>query len=642
MAKYRIEAAGGTYDVEADSDEQLQGVIGQLNGGGGTPATPASSGPPMLGIDAAPKLPANGASGSWDNAPHSFGEDISRAYRGEQPDPSTKYAIAFPRAREASGDTRLAAPEILQGLVRAISAPRRSIEGAPGFDPQEEARNMALNIMGGGLTLSSAPKLAPEAGALTMNALPRGIKALSRGVTAVAQPLVDRFDPEGAVARTLAKRIQQQNPGMSLDDAIKATEQRMQELGPDAVLADAGDATRGLADVMVQTPGESRTLARKTLGNRDASEGSRMVKSVKENVSDADFYDAKAANKASKTASGPHYEQAYAENQNVTSPGLQMLVEQEPLIRQGMARGLKIQRIEASTAREPFKQDQFGVVADFNEAGDPIIKQINTTPLRLWHATRKGLDGMLEGYRDKTTGKLVLDDVGVAIKDLRASLDEEVKRLTGGPEGNFAKGDAAYADAAKLDNAMQRGRNFVSGDEEMTSQVFKAMPAAEQDAYRAGVAREMQGMIRKNGSTPASIRAALKDTGISDKLKTILPTETQYNKFISDLQREGTFKETNRIRYGSQTFGRGAEDAGATQDIVGNAVSAGAQAMRGDVGGAAMSAVRSAQNFLKRAQLPQSTRDRIGNLLLSQDPEEKAKAFKLLRNVKSSGWVYSP
>lgn len=605
--------------------------------------------PKQQNAAAFPAVPRNiGATGSWNAgasgvAESGFMQDLQNAYEG-RPDKSTKYGIVYPIARDPSGERRFAAPQILQEFAAILPEAQKAITGENYTvdDMMQGARDMARQVMGGGLVVGAVPKLGPPAGAIAMNALPRAAKSISRGITSVAQPLVDRFDPEGAIARTLAKRIQQQNPGMSLEDAIKTTEQRMQELGPDAVLADAGDATRGLADVMVQTPGESKSLARTVLGNRNASEGSRMVQSVKENVTDADFYDAKATNAASKRLAGPLYEQAKDNSPHVTSPFLRLQIKQEPLIRQGMNKGIELQRIEASAAGKEFNPEQFGI-ASFDDEGNVVLKDVESaTPLRLWHAAREGLDSMLEAYRDPLTGVLNLDKRGRAIQDLRRSFNAELKSQVGGDNGLFAQADKIYADASKLEDAMKRGRRFVTGDEEITADVFNKLKPPEKEAYLAGVAREMQGMIRKAGATPTTIRNALKDTGIRDKLKAILPSEGQFNKFISDLQREETFKETNRIRYGSQTFGRGAEDAGATQDVVGNAVAAGAQAARGDLGGAAMSAVRSAQNFLKRAQLPQSTRDRIGKLLLSQDQADKDKAFELLRGVKSSGWVYSP
>lgn len=566
-------------------------------------------------------------------AQHGFMDDLTN------PDPTTYYGSLLPIAREASGAKRMGAPEFLQEAYKALTAPSRVLRGEVPFDQMnDEARNMALQLMGGGAATSMAPEIVP-AGAMAMNAMGRPVKAVAKAATAVAQPIVDRFDTEGAMGRTLAKRIMQQNPGMTLDEAIAATETQLNTLGPEGVLADTGRATKNLARTMIHTPGETAARAEKILGDRDASEVSRMVNSIEQNVTKSKFYDTDAINQQSKAKAGPFYEKSYAANPNVSSEGLQLLLEQEPLIRQGINKGVELQRIEASTARRKFDPSRYGVV-DFDVAGAPILGQ--ETPLRLWHAAREGLDAIIQEYPKFPNGKPILDKRGRAIERLRGSLGDEIKDLTGGAKGDFAKGDAIYADASKLNEALHRGRSFVNGDEEITEKVFTAMRPTEQAAFRSGVAREMIGMIRKTGSTPANIRNALRDTGIRDKLKVILPTEEKFNGFINDLQREATFKDTNRLRGGSQTFGLGSDDADAAGDMLGNVLGAGADLARGNVSGVTGRILGAAQNFIKRAQIPQASRDRIGKLLISQDPVDKAEALRLIRKVKSSGWVYAP
>lgn len=558
------------------------------------------------------------------------------------PDPGTYYGQLAPIAREPSGAKRLGAPLVLQDLAKVLSGVGQIARGELVPSPENLApigRDAALQFVGGGTTLSVGSKLGPPAGSLAMNALPPIAKGVSKAMTAVAQPVLDRIDPTGSMGRILAKRVMQQNPGMSLEDAIKASQAKLAELGPQGVLADTGESLRGLADNLAANSGETKTLAKNILGNRDASEGSRMVESVQRNVSRDPFYDVDEAARQAKQRSGPFYERAYEKHPNVASLGFKLLLEQEPLVKAGINKGIELQRIEASTARQKFDPNRYGVV-DFNDAGEPILG--DQTPLRLWHAARKGLDAMIDEYPKFPNGKPMLDTKGKKIQELRKSFDQELKALTGGENGDFFRGDAIYADASKLQEALHRGRSFVNGDEEITADVFNALSAKEKAAYRAGVAREMIGMIRKSGTTPQAVKAALKDTGIRDKLKTVLPTESQFNSFISDLQREMTFKETNRVGKGSQTFGRFAEDEAAGNDAVGNVVGGAIDIARGNPGSAAARTVRWAQSILQKAQMPQSTRDRIGKLLLSQDPADKDEAFRILEKVKGSGWVYAP
>jgi hypothetical protein len=63
-----------------------------------------------------------------------------------------------------------ALPGIVAGAVNAFTAPGRAYSGSdPMFDPQEEAANFAMNVMGGGMAIGKAP-----AGSLGMNVTSKG------------------------------------------------------------------------------------------------------------------------------------------------------------------------------------------------------------------------------------------------------------------------------------------------------------------------------------------------------------------------------------------------------------------------------------------------------------------------------------
>lgn len=559
------------------------------------------------------------------------------------PDPATHYSNLIPFARGPAGDVRFAPPTALQDAMRAFTAPKRALTGEMDESQMpQEARNLAANIMLGA-NAGMVGRAPAEAGTLAMNVMTPIARGASKTVTAAAQPILDRINPETAIGRILAKRVMQQNPGMSLEDAMATTQSQLSKLGPQGVLADTGKSFQRLADNMAQNPGETAGIAEKILGDRSASQGSRLVGSVEDNVSPSGFYDVKAANDATKKTAGPNYERSYEKYPSVTSPSLQLLLKDEPLVMQGIKQGVELQRIEHNANAlktgdaTPFNPKRFGVV-DFNDAGDPVLGDV--TPLRLWHAGRQGLDSILETYRNPMTGKLDLDPRGNRIQDLRGSLSDTIKSLTGGAEGDFAKGDAVYAGAAKLNDALAKGRSFARGDEEITGKYFTGLSPSEQDAYRSGVAREMTGMIRKSGAAPAALKTALKDTALRDKLKVILPSEGQFNKFIDDLQNEVTFQNTsNAVRGGSQTFQRGAEDVDAAHDVLKNMAGI---ASSGSAMGAIAKSAAWAANTLKRLQMPQATRDRIGKLLISQDQSDKDEAFRLLSQVQKSDWRYTP
>lgn len=75
------------------------------------------------------------------------------------------------------------------------------------------------------------------------------------------------------------------------------------------------------------------------------------------------------------------------------------------------------------------------------------------------HYVRQGFDDILDGYRDKVTGKVQLDNEGRAIANLRRDLSD---RLQQNPD--FRQGDAIYSNAAKRRDALQDGHGVLSNN----------------------------------------------------------------------------------------------------------------------------------------------------------------------------------
>ena len=101
----------------------------------------------------------------------------------------------------------LALPGIVAGAVNAFTAPGRAYSGSdPSFNPQEEAANFAMNVMGGGIGTS---RLAPApAGSLGMNVTPRGrIPKTGSDVEKLADLLEKRAESAGIEMATDKSKI---------------------------------------------------------------------------------------------------------------------------------------------------------------------------------------------------------------------------------------------------------------------------------------------------------------------------------------------------------------------------------------------------------------------------------------------------
>ena len=562
----------------------------------------------------------------------------------DKPDPTVKYGNVLPIGTEAGADkASFGYPSrMMQEAYKAYTAPDRSWTGE--LQPQNmntEAFNMA-SMLGAGTaariaqpTIKAGARAVGKAGAEVLASpavtqvvgAARSASGAVAGFTGIPQTIrrfIDRLP--ASVDRVAAERIAERmyQDGLTVDDIGRT----LQGLGKEGTLADAGgrnisNQTRRL----IQEPGTTAQLADEVLDPRNAATASRIVKSTQQNISGKDFYneiDRLTAQQA-KGAS-PKYREAYSDHQNLSTPWLRNAMEQEPVIMQGIKKGIASLRQEATILGNKYTPRESGVV-DFNVAGDPIIGK--ETPLSMWHAARRGIDDILETSRDTVTGKL--PSSSSQLIRLRKRLDDELKSATGGPNGAFSQADAIYAGPAKIKDAMRRGRKFAIGDGELTEKLFKGMSAGEQEAYRIGAAREMIKNIRKNGTTPPILRNILKDTEVADKIKLFAPTPRQYQKFIQTLDREARFSRTNNLRAGSPTGLLKAEGddmgAGLSGMVLASAV--------GNPTGAAISGISTALKWLRNSGISQPVRDRMGKMLLSQDHREQRKVLDMIREMQT-------
>lgn len=576
-----------------------------------------------------------------------FGQELSDAevFKTEPERPLYQPSV-LPLRRGADGSIEFTVPQVAKELWQGIKNPGDILSGkiTPTMD---NLKNAAIQTTGAITTGSiAAPRVIVPAGSAAMNAVGPPIKTGARALTkaagtvaeTVAEPISARFNADNAVARSLLRQIKNQNPGLSDEEAITATELQLKRLGPDAVLADTGKGLQKLGRNMAQAPGETAQRAEDMLNSRRAGEKTAVIGSIKQNISNRDFYDSMAEARKARAKSGPVFQEAYRAYPNLTSDKLRLMADQDPIIKKAMEKGISLERTASTEAGEKFDPESFGVVLDFNEAGDPIITEIPKTPLKLWHATKRGLDTIIS-KRKNALGKIDKTDPETAsLMSLRSALDRELKSLTGGDAGAYAKANRIAADTYRLEEALDSGRAFARGDEEITARLWTKMSPKEKDAYRTGVAREMVAMIRRNSGnlTPSQIMASVQDeAGIRQKLKIIAPSQKQFDSFMTDLERRLKFRETDRAtRNVSQTGSILLEEGAVAGDALGAASKAGGIAVdlgRGNVAGAISRTVQWGAEQLRRLQMPQDARNRIGRMLYSQDPKDQQEALDLIR-----------
>ena len=250
------------------------------------------------------------------------------------------------------------------------------------------------------------------------------------------------------------------------------------------------DGARAAA-VVAKNPGEGRTQIREFLNDRQTGQARRIGEAVTE------AFDAPQTARGQTTdlyawardASEPFYARAMAETP-VWSERLNDFLK-DPITKQSIRRGLEIQRLESLAKGEKF--DPFDIIERFDAAGEPVLVKVPN--MRTVNVVKKGFDHILEEYRDTTTGKLVLDEKGRAIDQVRRAFLGEVDELNPA----FAQARAMYAGPMEIKDAVALGRQAGAGRARAADNIaqFEGMNDVAKQGFRAGYVDPVLGRVEK-------------------------------------------------------------------------------------------------------------------------------------------------
>jgi hypothetical protein len=561
----------------------------------------------------------------------------------------------LPLRRGQSGGLEFVTPQVIRDLWSGVEAPGKVLRGeiAPTMENlQGAARQTTGAITTGGIAV---PRAVIPAGAAAMNAIGPPARAAGHAVVqagqTIASPVTNRIDPDGALGRMLARRLMQQNPNMSLEQAVSASRARLAELGPQAVMADLGMSTRNLARNMAQGPGETAQRARSLADVRQGGEKTRQIANIRQNVSDVDYYDADEASELAMKAAGPHFEEAFRANPSVSSKRIDKILE-TPAGRAAFefARKRVKNRMDRMATPDPELTEQMRELVARGEMDAVTGGVASGLKLRTLDLIRQDLYDQMQQMKVRLARGDVRKGEYDEIKDLYSDFRQELVNLDAtakaGPNSTKAEGGAyerglnEYASAARLQGALERGRSFIKGDQEITEQMFRALSPQERDAYRTGVGQELVAMIRRDNTdfTPRQIIAAIRqESGMRAKLRAILPSEQQFNDFVRNIERDMAFRETHQgVRNVSQTASIAMEEGEIAGDTLATLGGGAVDVLRGRTEQAFGRAMGWALGQLRRIQMPQEQRDRLGRLLLSQEQADKEEAFRLIQQWQTS------
>lgn len=332
--------------------------------------------------------------------------------------------------------------------------------------------------------------------------------AAAPAVEAAASPLISRImasvNPtrfaEGQLARGMSETGQTpQQLSQAVQDAAAAGQGEF-------TLADAmGNPGQRMLSTVARAPGEGRTNVVSALENRQAGQGERVGDILDEGLG--------AGNTARQTIdqltesarreSAPLYQDALNQKP-VWSDRMQEFFD-DPVTKGGLKEGVAVQRLESLASGKKFDPNDYAIT-HFDEAGDPVMGAVPN--MRTINLIKKGFDNKLESYRDGTTGKLMLDEYGRALDNVRRSFLNEVDSINPA----YAKARAAYAGPAQVRDAVGVGAKAATRGRAADNLArFDALNPQAQQGFRGGYADTLAGNIERAAPGVNKVRPLLSD-----------------------------------------------------------------------------------------------------------------------------------
>jgi len=303
----------------------------------------------------------------------------------------------------------------------------------------------------------------------------------------------------------------------------------------------------------------------------------------------------------------PFYDRAYGYNEPVINDTLRRLMTR-PSVRNAITRAERIAEEEGIDPR------MVGIVRD--AAGNPQMSESPT--LRTWDYVKRGLDDVMEGYRDPTTRRLNLDTEGRAVQDTLSRLRDALTDSDTGWGPAYARALQAGGEPLRLEGAFTAAKTLMSNttaEREFNSRIAQ-MGEAEMEALRAGIVadvrtRAMAGRQRLGDMLTRSYEQKLMRVFGEDRGRQLIQ-RIQDERFLLTHGRRmqpGIGSDTSETQMGNQEQQESMRTAGraAYHAVHGRGVSA-LMELAGDP----------IMGLMRGAQMPvdEATRDAMGRLLM--------------------------
>lgn len=373
----------------------------------------------------------------------------------------------------------------------------------------------------------------------------------------IEQAAKDLGAPTAAKAQKIVERRINQVSPTTAQGAID-TMNAAREAGDPMMLPDVMRPAEALAGRVARAPGEYGDILPEAFQARNAGAVQRLTGGINKAFGEEGAYDAsQALMQARKAAAKPAYDAAYAHppvNPDVMQPdGPIGALMDRPSMRAGMANARKI------AAEEGVNTETLGI--DLDAQGEPVLTRVPT-----WQTLdyiKRGVDNVVEQYRDKTTGKLMLDTYGRAADITRGEYVRTLRDLN----QTYGKALDTWGGPSRSLDAIDVGKDALTRSPEVNAARLKDMTDDEREFARLGIAQQLRDVANKRGPiAPEFGRVAgtrYGSTSTREQLRPFFKSDGDYQKFVDSVSRQVTMARTpDKVLGGSQTAGRLAVDSG--------------------------------------------------------------------------------
>lgn len=272
-------------------------------------------------------------------------------------------------------------------------------------------------------------------------------------------------------------------------------QQTIQRMGPQASLADVDPALSDLAGAVASRGGAPTSILKNFATERGAAGDDRMSQIVDQTLGPkpdalqilediryregygqlnpalaksaldsamgaaADPYtQLQSMMKARTAAAAPIYKEALS-NPVIWDKRLQQFLD-DPIVQDGLSKGVAIQRMESLANNEPFEPNDY-VYKGKGTANDPVTGRFVSAPIigeapnfKTLDVMKKGLDGIVQDNQDPITGKL--SQYGVAVDKVRSTFVDKLDDIN----PDYAAARQAWAGPTVTHDAFNRGLNI--------------------------------------------------------------------------------------------------------------------------------------------------------------------------------------